>query len=134
MIYNYFVSENYEQLQQRHSMFLMGGMGVTSLPKRLKKFKIGDGSSLKWVKKTRKIFLSSCLWNLPTGSQDTFQWRCYLLIIVAKLSILNVLAVRWLWTYLIILSPKETNKETRNYVKTLTNTVQNHGILVYQKT
>ena len=51
MIYNYFVSENYEELQQRRcSMFLMGGMGVTSLPKRFKKFKIGDASSLKWVK------------------------------------------------------------------------------------
>ena len=49
MIYNCFVSKNYKQLQQRHSLiFLM--VEVPSPPKKFKKFKILEGSSLKLVK------------------------------------------------------------------------------------
>ena len=51
MIYNCFVFENYKQLQQGHSsIFLMVGWSPIPAEKKIKKFKIGEGSSLKLVK------------------------------------------------------------------------------------
>ena len=43
IIYNCFVSENYKQLQQGLDIF-NGWMGVGTPPKKIKKFKIGDGN------------------------------------------------------------------------------------------
>ena len=54
--------------------------------------------------KTGAIFWPQHLLNLPTGVVGYFSIKPLLLTIVAKLSILDVFAVRCLWTYSIILS------------------------------
>ena len=50
MIYNCFVSESYKQLQQTFFSIFNGWLEGPSPPKKLKKFKIGEGRSLKLVK------------------------------------------------------------------------------------
>ena len=57
-----------------------------------------------------KYFGALIFETCPPVSQDTVQYSRYSLTIAATLSILDVFAVRSLWTYSIILSFKQINK------------------------
>ena len=57
--YNCLVCENDKQLQQGAFFSIFNGwVEVPSPPKEFEKFKIGEGSSLKWVKYSSKGFHS----------------------------------------------------------------------------
>ena len=71
-------------------------------------------------------------WTCPPILQDTVQYSCYLLTSVAKLSSLDVFAALGLWTYSIILRPKQTNKKSYlNSLKSFSEalTPRNLGVL-----